>query len=224
MLKVLALIKKRPDLDRKAFREHYEERHVPIAKPLLAHLVWYARHHVEEDLWGPVDFDVVTAFGYPSQQAVSDLFATLASEAGQAIHEDERHFMEKGANRFFEVSERPWQASEAGTRSREIRTNEEEERSIFVMIARPPAMSRTECASRLLRDHWPALLEGVPDLRFATVRDAFPMNDVPARYDGLMQVPADAKLELARFAPNLEREGYRVTAIRTRRYVTKVPA
>ena len=224
MLNVLALIKKRPDIDRRAFREHYEERHVPVAKPLLAHLVRYARHHIDEDLWGRVDFDVVTAFGYRDQQAVNDMFATLSSEAGQAVHEDERHFMDKGANRFFEVSERPWQASEAGTRSREIRPNVEEQRSIFVLVARPAAMSRDECARRLLRDHWPALLEGVPDLRFATVRDAFPMNEVPPPCDALMQVPADAKLDLPRFASSLEREGYRVTAIRTQRFVTQVPA
>jgi uncharacterized protein (TIGR02118 family) len=224
MLKVLALIKKRPDLSRQAFREHYEERHVPIAKPLLAHLVWYARHHIEEDLHGRVDFDVVTAFGYPSPQAVSDLFVTLSSEAGQAIHEDERNFMEKGSNRFFEVSERPWQADEAGTKSRTQRANEEEERSIFVFVARPPAMAREECSRRLLRDHWPALLDGLEPLRFATVRDAFPMNEVPAPFDGMMQVPDDTKLDLPRFAAKLEREGYRVAAIRTQRFVTEVPA
>ena len=158
MITVLALIKRLPALDRSAFRDHYENRHVAVAAPLLRHLVRYARHHVEEELHGPVDFDVVTSFGYPDKPALDGMFATLASDAALPILEDERRFMDKPANRFFETSERIWQAGEEG------------DRSIFVFVGRPPDMSRTECARSLLRDHWPALIEGVPVLGQAIVR------------------------------------------------------
>lgn len=212
MLKVLALIKRLPHVDRRTFREHYEERHVVVAKPLLPHLVRYARHHIEEELVGPVDFDVVTSFGYRDQRAVDDMFATLAGPAAEAILEDEKRFMDKPSNRFFEVSERPW------------REGEEEERSIFVFVARPPEMPRAECSRRLLRDHWPALLERVPDLRFAIVRDAFPMGASPPPFDGLMQLSVSPGIDLRGFAAGLGEKGYRVVAVQTRRFVTALPA
>lgn len=216
MLRVLALIRRLPTIDRAAFREHYEERHVVVAKPLLRHLVRYARHHVDEELVGPIDFDVITSFGYPDQAALEGMFAVLASDAAGPILEDERRFMDKPSNRFFEVSERPWPL-EGGQ-------GEEPERSLFVLVARPPAMSRAECSARLLRDHWPALLEKASGLRFAVVRDAFPMRGAPLPYDGLLQLDADARVDVHGFAKRLEREGFRVAAIRTRRYVTALPA
>lgn len=211
MLKVLALIKRLPELERNAFREHYEERHVVVAKPLLAHLVRYARYHIEEELVGQVDFDVVTSFGYLDQRAVEGMFATLASDAAHAILEDERRFMDKPANRFFEVSERPW------------RDGEEEDQSIFVFVARPPDMPRAECSRRLLRDHWPALLERATDLRFAIVRDAFPMQNAPLPFDGMMQLSDSAGVDLRGFAAGLSEQDYRVVAVRTRRFVTPLP-
>ncbi len=211
MITVLALIKRLPALGRSAFRDHYENRHVAVAAPLLRHLVRYARHHVEEEIHGQVDFDVVTSFGYPDKAALDGMFATLASDAALPILEDERRFMDKPANRFFETSERVWQAGEEG------------ERSIFVFAARPPEMTRTECARTLLREHWPALVTGLPDLRQAIVRDAFPMANRPLAYDGVMQLSSDDGPGVRRFAATLSEKGFRVAAIRTRRFVTSLP-
>jgi uncharacterized protein (TIGR02118 family) len=211
MLKVLALIKRLPTLDRKAFREHYENRHVEVAKPLLRHLVRYARHHIEEELHGEVDFDVVTSLGYPDKPALDATFAMLASDVAEPILEDERRFMDKPANRFFEVSERVW------------KDGEEEDRSIFVFVARPPDMTRTSSSRSLLRDHWPALLAGATDLRFAIVRDAFPMADRPLVFDGVMQLCVDSGAEVREFSSALSEKGFRVVAVQTRRYATAVP-
>jgi len=211
MLNVLALIKKLPTIDREAFRRHYEEVHVGVAKPLLRHLARYARHHVEADLVGPVEFDCVTYFGYPDQAAVEGLFATLASAEGAPIFEDEKNFMDKLANRFFEASQRDWIAGD------------EEDRSIFVFVARPPEMPRAECSRRLIRDHWPALLAPASDVRFAIVRDAFPLRDTPPPFDGAMQLSLSEKLDLDGWSAGLRDAGYRVAAVRTRRYVTALP-
>lgn len=224
MVNVLALIRRLPALDRRAFREHYEERHVVVARPLLRHLARYTRHHVEEELVGSVDFDVITAFGYPDESAVEGMFAMLASDAAGPILEDERRFMDKPGNRFFQVSERAWQSDGAasGDGAGEF-GGEEEERSTFVLVARPPAMSRAECAARLLRDHWPALLAGAADARAVRLRDGFAMRGVAPAFDGVLQFAGGARIDFARFAKELEREGYRVVAIRTRRYETTLP-
>ena len=144
------------------------------------------------------------------------MFATLASDAAGPILEDERRFMDKPANRFFEVSKRPWPL--------DCDQSDEPERSLFVLVARPAAMSRAECSARLLRDHWPALLEKAPGLRFAVVRDAFPMRGAPLPFDGLMQLDADARVDVHGFAKRLEGEGFRVAAIRTRTHRTALPA
>ncbi len=211
MLNVLALIKRLPALDRKAFREHYENTHVGVARPLLRHLVRYARHHIEEELYGEVDFDVVTSFGYPDKAALDGMFAVLASDAAGPILEDEKRFMDKPANRFFEVSERVW------------KDGQEEDRSIFVFVARPPDMTRTECSRCLVRDHWPVLLERASDLRFAIVRDAFPMAGRPLPFDGAMQLSVDSGVDVRSFAAGLSTKGFRVVAVQTRRFTTPVP-
>lgn len=208
MPKVLALIRRLPTIDRKAFRDHYEQCHVVVAKPLLVHLVRYARHHVEEEVVGPVDFDVVTAFQYPDREAIAGMFATLSGPAAEPILADERRFMDKPSNRFFEVSERPW------------KPGEEEERSLFVFVARPPGMTRAEHATRMLRDHWPSLLEQAAGLRFAILRDAFGMQGNPAPFDGLIQLAGEEGIDVRRFAARLGESGHRVVAVRTRRFLT----
>lgn len=221
MPKVLALIKRLPGLGRDAFREHYEERHVVVAKPLLRHLVAYVRHHIEEELVGRAEFDVVTAFAYRDRAAVEGMFSMLASEAAAPILEDERRFMDKPGNRFFEVSERAWIPEEGRPALPGVEC--EEERSVFVFVARPKDVSRAECARSLLRDHWPALLGEGAGLRYAILRDAFPMGAHPPPWDALMQLPVAPALDLTGFSARLEARGHRVLAIRTRRFVTPLP-
>lgn len=211
MIQVLALIKRLATIDRKAFCDHYENTHIHVAKPLLQHLVRYVRHHIDDELHGEVDFDVVTSFGYPDKAALDAMFAMLASDAALPILADERNFMDKPANRFFEVSERVWTEGD------------EEDRSIFVFVARPEDMTRTECSRSLIRDHWPALLASVAAPRFAIVRDGFPMAGRPAPFDGAMQLSTGSEGEVRRFASTLAATGHRVVAIRTRRFVTTVP-
>ena len=211
MIKVLALIGRLPKIDRKAFCDHYENTHVKVAKPFLRHLVRYARNHIEEELFGKVDFDVISSFGYPDKAALDAMFAANASDEALPILEDERRFMDKPANRFFEVSERVW------------KDGDEEDRSIFVLVARPEGMTRTECSRRLLRDDWPALLESLPGLRFAIVRDAFSMAERPVPFDGILQVSVSGEADVRRFASGLSEKDFRVVAVRTRRYVTQVP-
>ena len=48
MIKVLAFIKRRPDLDQAAFRDYYEHHHAPLVNVLLPYYQEYTRNYLEE--------------------------------------------------------------------------------------------------------------------------------------------------------------------------------
>jgi uncharacterized protein (TIGR02118 family) len=207
VIKTLAFIKRRADVEREAFRDHYEEIHAPLALPLLDGLVRYVRHHVEAVRIGEFSFDVLTAFSYRDKAATDRLFARLESEEGRAIREDELTFMDTAANRFFAVSERAWLPSEAA---------EEGDAHTFVAVSRPAGMSRYDACANLTREYWPGLLEAVEDPHFALSRDCFPVQGDDLVFDSLMQVGARSFSGLDDWSKRLEAEGYRVCGVETR--------
>ena len=104
MMRTLALLVRRPDLTRYAFRNHYEDTHVKLAEPLLDEATHYVRNHVQSVVVGTsVAFDVLSEFGYPSAVELGRLTQRLASAEGAAIQQDELRFMDKPRNRFFEL-------------------------------------------------------------------------------------------------------------------------
>ena len=235
MIKTLALIKRRPDLDRAEFRNHYETSHAPLALPHMKGLMRYVRYHIEEDLLGDVgevDFDVLSAFWYRDAESIAAMMEVLAGEAGKPILADELKFMDKPANVFFPVSE-SW-----------LQNGEEGESQIFILVAKPETVSRYDCAVRLLRELFPELLEGFESVEFALVRDAFPLdpadpadpsdsgNDgnrgenseaVRAKslpWNAVLQVRAQDYAGLEEWAGRAVEEGYRVVAVRARRFET----
>lgn len=212
MIKTLSLIKRRSDLDRSAFRDHYESTHAPLALPHMTGLVRYVRYHIEEDLLGPVGFDVLSAFWYRDAESTAAMMEVLKSEAGKPILEDEQKFMDKPANRFFPVSER-W-----------LREGEEGDEHVFVLVGKPEAMSRYDASTRIAEDHFPKLLEGCEGPEFALLRDAFPMEGGEAPWDAVLQLRAAGHAGLEAWAKGLIAEGYRVIAVRTRRHETELPA
>jgi len=208
VIRTIALIKRRPQLDREAFRTHYETRHAPLALPHLEGLERYLRNHVESELYGDVGFDVVSAFWYRDQDAIDRILALLEGEEGAAIRADELRFMDTKANRFFPVSERL------------LLPGDEAERHLFVVVTRPEAMSRFECSKIFVRDHWPRLRDALDAPGFALLRDAFPMAGSPPPCDLVLQVRAEGLRGLERWARSLEAEDYRVVAVQTRRFET----
>ena len=52
MIKTLACLVRRPDLSREAFREHYEDTHVPLALGVFCDWQRYARNHVVDQVAG----------------------------------------------------------------------------------------------------------------------------------------------------------------------------
>jgi uncharacterized protein (TIGR02118 family) len=221
VIKTLSLIKRRSDLDRAAFRNHYETSHAPLALPLMKGLVRYVRYHLEEDLLGDVGFDVLSAFWYKDAQAVSNVMETMQGEAGKPILADEQKFMDKPANIFFPVSERL------------LNRGEEGDEHVFVLVRKPADLSRYDGAAQLANEHIPKLLEGFLDADFALLRDAFPMRsgdpaeaeaeEAALRYNAVLQVRASSYAGLGDWAAALGAEGYGVTAVRTRRFETEIP-
>lgn len=214
MIKALSLLKRKAGSSRASFREHYESVHVPLALPLLRGLRRYVRYHVEEEMFGDADFDVLTLFGYRDKAATDEVFRELEGEAGRAILDDELVFMDKPANRSFCVSERTLVGD----------SSKEGDAALFVLVSRPQGMSRFDASARFVRDHWPKLSKLAADSSFVILRDAFPMVGGELPYDQVLQLaPAPAR-SIESWAKPLEEAGYRVVAVATKRFETFVAA
>ena len=103
-MRTLALIARRPDLERSHFRKHYEEVHVPLALPLLEGITRYVRNHLVSAI-GEEDppFDVLTEFSYRDRPALDAVVEKLALPEGAGVARDELTFMDKPKNVFFGV-------------------------------------------------------------------------------------------------------------------------
>lgn len=208
VIRTLSLIKRRPDIDRDAFRSHYETVHAPLALPHMSGLVRYVRYHLEAELFGTIGFDVISAFWYRDADSTAKMMETLASPAGKPILEDELTFMDKPANTFFPVSERM------------LAEGDEGDVHDWVLVRKPEDVDRSDASKRLVRDHLPGLLAACDSLRMALVRDAFPVEGRELRYNAAIQIGSDGIVGLDAWAEGLEAEGWAVAAVRTRRHET----
>lgn len=109
MIKVLAFIRRRPDLDLAAFREYYEQHHAPLINRLLPFYAAYNRNYLETPFRADqagMDFDVVTELVFASRADHDAWRAALADPAVIAqIRADERNFLDQGATRMWVVDE-----------------------------------------------------------------------------------------------------------------------
>ena len=208
MIRTLSLIKRRPDITRDAFREHYETVHAPLALPYMDGLVRYVRYHLEAEFHGTIGFDVISAFWYRDAESTAKLMTILASDEGKPILDDELTFMDKPANVFFPVSERM------------IEKGEEGEAHTWLFARKPEALDRSEASKVLVRDHLPGVLKGCDGLRFALLRDAFPIEGGTLPYDAALQIGCDEIGGVVSSAARLEKAGWTVAAVQTRRHET----
>ena len=81
-------------------------------------------------------------------------------------------------------------------------------------------MSRFDCSTKLVRDHWPRLLARFDRPGFVLLRDAFAMVGGELPYDAVLQVQAASFAGLESWARSVEAEGFRVEAVLTRRFET----
>jgi uncharacterized protein (TIGR02118 family) len=106
-MKVVALIARRPDLSREAFRRHYETRHVPLALRHIDGSQGYVRNHVTREIrGGNPGFDAASEFWYADAAALGGVVEMLEGPRGRELREDEERFMDRARNVFFPVTER----------------------------------------------------------------------------------------------------------------------
>ena len=98
---MLALMARRPDKTREAFRAHYEASHAPLARRSLPWFRGYLRGHPVEVLGPELPFDSVTEIWFEDAKAFAELSAWLASPAGDEIREDEDRFLNRPENAYF---------------------------------------------------------------------------------------------------------------------------
>jgi hypothetical protein len=108
MLKVLAFLTKREDLETEAFIDHYENHHVPLVLSLAPRPPVYKRNYVvrgdELNREDPaIDFDVVTELVFPDRPAFAAWMEKLSVEE---IGVDEERFLNRSRTRAYVIEER----------------------------------------------------------------------------------------------------------------------
>jgi len=113
MLKVIALLRKKPGLGRDEFIAYYETRHATLIRSLLPGIADYRRNYVDladafvSEVAG-IDFDSVTEMRFASRAAYERFLAEAARpEVARAIAEDEENLFDRAATRMFVVDETP---------------------------------------------------------------------------------------------------------------------
>jgi hypothetical protein len=115
MKKLTFLFKRKPGMTPEQFRDHYENRHVPLALRLLPYFSDYSRNYIRHDLaYRPeglgVDnapqFDVVTEVTFATEADYDLMMKRLGDPViSRQIIEDEERFMDRTATLMFFVDE-----------------------------------------------------------------------------------------------------------------------
>ena len=98
-VRILAFMKRREDLARVQFAEHYERQHVPLALSVFEGWPFYQRNHIA-DSSVEVGFDCLSVFEYPDEASLHATVQHLAGDAGAPVRADEERFMDRPGNRF----------------------------------------------------------------------------------------------------------------------------
>jgi len=105
--KRISLKTRRPDLSRTAFRDYYENRHVPLGLSFIGHFGWlrYVRNHIVSSEGALVSFDCFTEFWVDDDSDDDALYRFLRSPDFRRLDEDDRQFLDISRRMSFEVRE-----------------------------------------------------------------------------------------------------------------------
>jgi uncharacterized protein (TIGR02118 family) len=108
VIKVIVLIKKKPELTTEQFRHHYETVHAPLIDQLLPYYATYRRNYVDGPARGGAresDWDVFTELEFEATSDYEAWQATLARpEILEQIRSDEANFLVSAETRMWVVS------------------------------------------------------------------------------------------------------------------------
>lgn len=101
MLKVFAFLAKRKDLDSPAFRDYYENHHVPLICSLVPPPLVYKRNYLQRgelvklDGGSAIGFDVVTEQVFADRAAFHAWIGKLSAPGiGELVRADEERFLD----------------------------------------------------------------------------------------------------------------------------------
>lgn len=213
-MKTLALIARRPDHDRDAFRRHYEEIHAPLAmQTILQGTSSYVRHHLREEIHGDPFFDVVTAFVYRDAAAARALFERSQGADGERIRADELSFMDKARNTFFVVTQR--RVSGEPDRSKQLQA--------LALVRRADSVPAAAFHDDYERRGLPALLDAVSGAAWCLQNVAHSGEAVRPAFDCVTQIHADSGDGLLAWAAEVESAGHEVVVARVSEHETITP-
>lgn len=117
MIKMVALLSRKPGLTLEEFRTYYEERHVPLIAELNPFMADYRRSYVDfataskggisaaVGSWAP-DFDVLTEIWFEDRETFDKARAALTQpDSAARIGRDEENFLDRDNKRIFLVEE-----------------------------------------------------------------------------------------------------------------------
>ena len=90
-MKTIGLMPKRQDISRAAFRDHYENRHAPLALGKFP-FDKYVRNHVVVSDPDPIGFDCLSEFWVEN---VAEIYTIMAGPIGDIMREDELRFTDQ---------------------------------------------------------------------------------------------------------------------------------
>lgn len=209
MIQSFALIPRRPDHSREAFRDHYETTHAPLAMPLMQGLARYVRYHITEEIHGEPAFDVVSGFAYRSGADAAATVARIGSEEGDAIRADEQRFMVRDAVEILMVSPDPSVEGDLGS-------------DPLIVLVRAPEAGREAWLTDYDAKRAPALLESLDGVRCAIEHTTTPTTPAPASWDRITQVSSEGPGGLADWIRDVESAGGSVCAVRTQAHESPI--
>ena len=112
-VKVIAMLKRRPDLSQEEFVDYYESRHAPLILSIAPQIRDYRRNYLHREgailAAGarPPDFDVVTELWLDDQSAFAAAMAAFTDPTNAArIACDEENVFDRSGTMFFVATER----------------------------------------------------------------------------------------------------------------------
>ena len=111
MIKLVVMLKKRPDISVEEFERHYEEVHAPLGLRLMPSALRYARKYLESrgSKASPIvddAFDVVTEVWFASLDHYEQAMDAIRTSAGAAeLIEDEHKLFDREATRYYLITD-----------------------------------------------------------------------------------------------------------------------
>ncbi|MFQ6396221.1 EthD domain-containing protein [Nocardia sp. KC 131] len=114
MIKMIALLKRRPDLTLEEFCDYYEQRHAPlfvrmIPPDVAAAIKHYRQNHAVRIDRGTTEpaYDCVTEFKFENLAGLKVWTMWYRGDGGRVLREDEENFMDTGRRVTVVTDERP---------------------------------------------------------------------------------------------------------------------